>query len=168
MQQKEALALNTIASPSGSTTTIKVGSSESRENLLFNKEAWGSTPQYSFTQIENTNNGYATDNWFVSYDVFDFYHSIGQGPYEYITYDMDFEQSIKRVVTHHRSTNPEQMANFEIFVGNHRDWYLNHKCPGRHHQSTTLSCDLRGRFLSIVKVDAGYLAFCEIEAYNWV
>mmetsp|Transcript_19249 Transcript_19249/g.13917 ORF Transcript_19249/g.13917 Transcript_19249/m.13917 type:complete len:89 (-) Transcript_19249:28-294(-) len=87
---------------------------------------------------------------------------------EYITYDMGFLQDIKRITTVHRPDEPQQLDNFEIYIGNNRDWYLNQKCPGRHSRTTTVSCSLSGRFLSIVKADAGYLAFCEIEAYNWI
>ena len=55
--------------------------------------------------------------------------------------------------------------NFEVYIGNSENWTLNTKCPGTHSGTTTIECNLKGRYLSVIK-NGQHLCLCEIEAFE--
>mmetsp|Transcript_11771 Transcript_11771/g.11701 ORF Transcript_11771/g.11701 Transcript_11771/m.11701 type:complete len:82 (-) Transcript_11771:71-316(-) len=81
---------------------------------------------------------------------------------------MERDTYIKRVQVYGRTDCcPEQTNNYDVRIGDNTDPFMNSDCPGVFSGSQTIECDLSGRYLFIVKRDAGHLSLCEVEAYSW-
>mmetsp|Transcript_23022 Transcript_23022/g.17466 ORF Transcript_23022/g.17466 Transcript_23022/m.17466 type:complete len:130 (-) Transcript_23022:35-424(-) len=128
-----------------------------------------SSQLYPWMPAVKANNGVTNCNHYNDVEKADTL-AITRGEYNGEWWGVDLEKTtnVKRVVVYGRTDDaPEQTHQYVIRVGDSPDPAQNAQCAGIHDGSKTVTCNLSGRYVHLIRRAAGHLALCEVEVFDW-
>lgn len=81
--------------------------------------------------------------------------------------DLGGPKQVKQITVLNRADCcQDRLNNFEIRVGDDANPLNNPSCGGIYSGSSTINCDLKGRYVGVILTGTNYLTLCEVEVFG--